>query len=152
LSQAGASSQQYLTFKLAGEEYGVGVMLVQEIRGWSTVTVLPNAPDWMLGVLDLRGVAVPIMDLRRRFELEPAQFGPSTVVIVIRVPDGGVDRVVGIVVDAVSEVYDIDAASCHSLPDLGSTAANEVVQALAQTDGKTLILLNAACLTASALH
>ncbi len=66
----------------------MGVMLVQEIRGWSAVTVLPNAPDWMLGVLDLRGEAVPIMDLRRRFALEPAQFGPSTVVIVIRVPDG----------------------------------------------------------------
>jgi purine-binding chemotaxis protein CheW len=152
VSQERGSSQQYLTFKLAGEEYGVGVMLVQEIRGWSAVTVLPNAPDWMLGVLDLRGEAVPIMDLRRRFALEPAQFGPSTVVIVIRVPDGATQRVVGIVVDAVSEVYDIDAASCRSLPDLGSAAATELVQALAQTDGKTLILLDAARLTAGALH
>ncbi len=152
MSQVNGSTQQYLTFKLAGEEYGLGVMMVQEIRGWSAVTVLPNAPAWMLGVLDLRGQAVPIIDLRRRFDLEPAQFGPSTVVIVIRVPDGGEYRVVGIVVDAVSEVYDIDAASCRSLPDLGSAAATELVQALAHADGKTLILLDAARLTAPPSH
>ena len=146
------AAQQFLTFKLAGEEYGVGILMVQEIRGWSAVTAMPHAPDWMLGVMDLRGEAVPIIDLRRRFALEPAPFGPSTVVIVIRVPDGATQRVVGIVVDAVSEVYDIDTASCRSLPDLGSAAANELVQALAQTDGKTLILLNATRLMASALH
>ncbi|HEY3808634.1 MAG TPA: chemotaxis protein CheW [Steroidobacteraceae bacterium] len=148
----GGSCQQYLTFKLAGEEYGVGVMMVQEIRGWTAVTVLPNSPPWILGVLDLRGVAVPIMDLRRRFDLEPAQFGPSTVVIVLRVPGEQRDRVVGLVVDAISEVYDIDAANCRSLPDLGSTASAEIVQALAQADGKTLILLDAARLTTAAVH
>ena len=152
MSGAVASRQQFLTFKLAGEEYGVGILLVQEIRGWSAVTSVPHAPPWMLGVMDLRGVPVPIMDLRRRFDLEPAQFGPSTVVIVIRVPNGEEHRTIGLVVDAVSEVYDIDAADCHRLPELGSAASREVVQGLAHAEGKTLILLDAAQLTASALH
>jgi purine-binding chemotaxis protein CheW len=152
MSGASAARQQFLTFKLAGEEYGVGILLVQEIRGWSAVTSIPNAPHWMLGVMDLRGVPVPIMDLRRRFDLEPAQFGASTVVIVIRVPSGEGQRTIGLVVDAVSEVYDIDAADCRTLPELGSSASNEIVQGLAQADGKTLILLDAARLTATALH
>jgi purine-binding chemotaxis protein CheW len=146
------SAHQVLTFKLAGEEYGVGILMVQEIRGWSTVTAVPHAPKWVLGVIDLRGVVVPVIDLRQRFELEPAQFGPSTVVIVIRVPNGGEERTIGLVVDAVSEVYDLDASSLRALPELGSTAASEVVQGLAQTDGKTLILLNAEQLVASAAH
>jgi purine-binding chemotaxis protein CheW len=152
VSREPAASQQYLTYRLAGEEYGLGIRLVQEIRGWSAVTAIPHSPEWMLGVMDLRGVSVPIMDLRRRFELEPAQFGPATVVIVIRVPSGDRERTVGLVVDAVSEVYDIDAADCRSLPDIGSAASNEIVQALAQADGKTLILLDAARLAASAVH
>ena len=147
------SRQQYLTFQLAGEEYGIGILMVQEIRGWSAVTAIPHAPDWVLGILELRGVAVPIIDLRRRFELEPAQFGPSTVVIVVRVPESsGQSRTLGLVVDAVSEVYDIEAANQRSLPEIGSSAASAIVQGLAQADGKTLILLDAARLASSALH
>jgi purine-binding chemotaxis protein CheW len=152
LSQDAASAQQVLTFKLAGEEYGVGIRMVQEIRGWSAVTAIPHAPAWVLGVIDLRGVVVPVIDLRRRFELEPAQFGPATVVIVIRVARGGKDCTVGLVVDAASEVYDIDASSYRALPELGSSAASAVVQGLAETDGKTLILLDAEQLAASATH
>jgi len=152
LSHNAASAQQVLTFKLAGEEYGVGILMVQEIRGWSAVTAIPHAPNWVLGVIELRGVVVPVIDLRQRFELEPAQFGPSTVVIVIRVASGGEERTIGLVVDAVSEVYDIDASTYRTLPEVGSTVASEVVQGLAQTDGKTLILLNAERLAASAAH
>lgn len=140
---SGTGSQQFLTFKLAGEEYGVGILKVQEIRGWSAVTAIPHAPAWVLGVIDLRGVVVPVIDLRRRFDLEPADFGPATVVIVIRVSGSGEDRTIGLVVDAVSEVYDIDDSSFRALPDLGSTAASDVVQGLAHTDGKTVILLDA---------
>ncbi len=146
----GAANQQFLTFKLAGEEYGVGILTVQEIRGWSAVTAIPHSPPWVLGVIDLRGVVVPVIDLRRRFELAPATFGPSTVVIVIHVATGGEQRTVGLVVDAVSEVYDIDQSAFRQLPDLGSTAAAEVVNGLAHTDGKTVILLDAARLAACA--
>ena len=139
----GSDSQQFLTFKLAGEEFGVPILNVQEIRGWSAVTVIPHVPAWVLGVIDLRGVVVPVMDMRRRFDLEPAEFGPATVVIVIRVSESDAVRTIGLVVDAVSEVYDIDRAAYRPLPDLGSTAASEIVQGLAHTDGKTLILLDA---------
>lgn len=152
MNQPTHGTQQFLTFKLAGEEYGVGILMVQEIRGWSAVTAIPHSPEWVLGVMDLRGVAVPVIDLRRRFELEPATFGPSTVVIVIRVPNEGQERTVGLVVDAVSEVYDIDATTFRRLPELGSAASTDVVHGLAQADGKTLILLDAARLAVSAVH
>ena len=146
----GAVNQQFLTFKLAGEEYGVGILTVQEIRGWTAVTAIPHSPPWVLGVVDLRGVVVPVIDLRRRFELAQAEFGPSTVVIVIRVNTGAEERTVGLVVDAVSEVYDIDESAFRQLPDLGSSAAGEVVNGLAHTDGKTVILLDAVRLAACA--
>jgi len=146
----GAANQQYLTFKLAGEEYGVGILAVQEIRGWSAVTAIPHSPPWVLGIIDLRGVVVPVIDLRWRFALAKAQFGPSTVVIVIRVATGAAERTVGLVVDAVSEVYDINESALRQLPDLGSSAAAEVVNGLAHTDGKTVILLDATRLVANA--
>ncbi|HEY6452124.1 MAG TPA: chemotaxis protein CheW [Steroidobacteraceae bacterium] len=152
MSEQAAGAQQFLTFKLADEEYGVGILMVQEIRGWSAVTAVPHSPPWVLGVLDLRGVAVAVIDLRARFELAPAQFGPATVVIVLRVPGSAGERTIGLVVDAVSDVYDIDAASLRALPELGSAAASAVVQGLAQADGKTLILLNAHELASSAVH
>ena len=152
MNQPTAGSQQFLTFRLADEEYGVGILMVQEIRGWSAVTAIPHAPPWILGVMELRGVAVPVIDLRRRFELGPASFGPSTVVIVIRVPGEGQERTVGLVVDAVSEVYDIDLATFRRLPELGSAASSDIVHGLAQADGKTLILLDAARLAAGSLH
>ena len=140
---AEAESYQVLTFVLGSETYGVDILRVQEIRGWSPVITIPHQPEWVLGVLDLRGVIVPIIDLRRRFDLSPAKFGPATVVIVIRVSTGASDRTVGLVVDAVSEVYDVAQDALHDLPDVGSNAASEVVSGLAHTDGKTIILLDA---------
>ena len=124
-----AANQQFLTFKLAGEEYGVGILTVQEIRGWSAVTAIPHSPPWVLGVVDLRGVVVPVIDLRRRFELAQAEFGPSTVVIVIRVHTGGEERTVGLVVDAVSEVYDIDESAFRQLPRAKWSTASRIPMA-----------------------
>ncbi|HEY2633642.1 MAG TPA: chemotaxis protein CheW, partial [Steroidobacteraceae bacterium] len=85
---AADSSEQYLTFMLAGEEYGVDILRVQEIKGWDKVTRIPHTPDYVLGVINLRGAVVPILDLRRRFGLETIAFGPTTVVIVVRVMSG----------------------------------------------------------------
>jgi purine-binding chemotaxis protein CheW len=150
-NQEGRSAQQVLTFHLAGEEYGLGIRNIQEIRGWTAVTCIPHAPPWVLGVLDLRGSIVPVIDLRRRFGLESAQFGPSTVLIVIRVTGGAVERNFGLVVDAVSEVYDISPSHCRALPELGSEVARSFVDSLATIDGKTVILLDARRL-AETLH
>jgi purine-binding chemotaxis protein CheW len=139
----GAHTQQFLTFELAGQEYGVGILQVQEIRGWSEPTVIPHSPPWLLGVIDLRGAVVPVIDMRRRLAVSAAEIKPSTVVIVIRIGANQEERNFGLVVDAVSDVYDIDEAALRALPELGNRAAGELVRGLAQVDGKTLILLNA---------
>ena len=81
---AGDAAGQYLTFLLAGEEYGLEILRVQEIKGWDSATPIPNTPDHVLGVLNLRGAVVPIIDLRKRFNLDSIPYGPTTVVIVVR--------------------------------------------------------------------
>src|SRR5262245_54636416 len=95
-------SRQYLTFTLAGEEYGVDILRVQEVKGWTPVTRMPRLPAFVSGVLDLRGSIVPIIDMRARFELERIEYGRTTVIIVINVGSAGSARAVGIVVEAVS--------------------------------------------------
>jgi len=110
------ATSQYLTFLLAGEEYGLDILKVQEIRGWEQPTMLPNALNYVLGVINLRGTVVPIIDLRQRFALEKSQFGQTTVVVIVKVSSADKERTVGIVVDAVSEVYNVNDEQirrCH---------------------------------------
>lgn len=137
-----AASEQYLTFMLAGEEYGVDILRVQEIKGWDKVTRIPHTPEYVLGVINLRGAVVPILDLRRRFGLEAISFGPTTVVIVVRVAGARDERVVGIVVDAVSEVYNVEAADSKPPPDVCGNVDTVFVKALATVEDKMLILLD----------
>jgi purine-binding chemotaxis protein CheW len=137
-----ANGEQYLTFLLAGEEYGVDILRVQEIKGWDKVTRIPHTPDYVLGVINLRGAVVPILDLRRRFGLEAIAFGPTTVVIVMRVGTGSEERTVGVVVDAVSEVYNVSAADAMPPPDVCGSVDTVFVKALATVDEKMLILLD----------
>jgi purine-binding chemotaxis protein CheW len=147
-SKAGAdksateTSEQYLTFMLAGEEYGVDILRVQEIKGWDKVTRIPHSPDYVLGVINLRGAVVPIVDLRRRFGLETIEFGPTTVIIVMRVAGARHERTVGVVVDAVSEVYNVDPADMKPPPDVCGGVDTVFVKALATIEEKMLILLD----------
>src|SRR5579863_9714575 len=136
------SSEQYLTFMLAGEEYGVDILRVQEIKGWDKVTRIPHTPEYVLGVINLRGAVVPILDLRRRFGLETIEFGPTTVVIVVRVMSGRGERTVGVVVDAVSEVYNVGAADTKTPPDVCNGVDAAFVKALATIEDKMIILLD----------
>lgn len=136
------TSEQYLTFMLAGEEYGVDILRVQEIKGWDKVTRIPHTPDYVLGVINLRGAVVPIVDLRRRFNLDAIAFGPTTVVIVMRIMRGRVEHVVGVVVDAVSEVYNVDPAESKPPPDVCGSIDTVFVKALATIENKMLILLD----------
>lgn len=133
---------QYLTFRLGNEEYGIDILRVQEIKGWSGATPMPQAPAHVLGVINLRGLVVPIVDLRRRFELPPAEFGPTTVVIVVRVMENDAARVVGLVVDAVAEVYQLAASAVKPPPELGEAAREEFVRGLASVEDKMIILLD----------
>jgi purine-binding chemotaxis protein CheW len=141
-TSAAATSDQYLTFMLAGEEYGVDILRVQEIKGWDKVTRIPHTAEYVLGVINLRGAVVPILDLRRRFGLEMIDFGPTTVVIVVRVAGGRGERTVGMVVDAVSEVYNVDAADTKPPPDVCGSVDTVFVKALATVEEKMLILLD----------
>jgi purine-binding chemotaxis protein CheW len=102
-----ATTEQYLTFIMEGEEYGVDILVVQEIRGWESATPVPNSPAYVKGVINLRGTIVPIIDLRGRFDLSKPDYGPETVVIVIKVETEKGPRVMGIIVDAISDVYDV---------------------------------------------
>ncbi len=140
-SDTQADSSQYLTFLLGGEEYGVDILRVQEIKGWDNVTQIPNTPDYIKGVINLRGAIVPIIDLRQRFNLENTQYGPTTVVIVLKVRNNEKERTVGIVVDAVSDVYNIAGDDMKPPPDFGDIDV-EFVNGLATIDDKMVITLN----------
>jgi purine-binding chemotaxis protein CheW len=102
-----ATTEQYLTFIMEGEEYGVDILVVQEIRGWESATPVPNSPAYVKGVINLRGTIVPIIDLRGRFDLSKPDYGSETVVIVIKIETEKGPRVMGIIVDAISDVYDV---------------------------------------------
>ncbi len=137
-----SGADQYLTFILADEEYGVDILRVQEIKGWNGATPIPNTPDYIMGVINLRGTIVPIIDLRRRFGMEPMEFGPMTVVIVLRVQGEERERTMGIVVDAVSEVYNVKPDEMKPPPDLGDAMETQFIQGMATVDEKMVILLN----------
>ena len=136
------NADQYLTFMLAGEEYGVDILRVQEIKGWGKVTPIPNTPDYVRGVMNLRGTIVPIIDLRKRFNLESIEYGPTTVVIVLRIESEGRDRIMGIVVDAVSDVYAVPNEELRESPDFGGNVNVDIVKGLATVDEKMVIMLN----------
>lgn len=136
-----ALTRQYLTFLLDGEEYGVDILRVQEIKGWDKVTPIPNTRDFIQGVINLRGAVVPIIDLRRRFAKDPVAHSKTTVVIVLKVQGEKAERTMGFVVDAVSDVYSVGADQLRPAPDFGGTEAR-FVKGLATVDRKMIILLD----------
>ncbi|MER2601088.1 MAG: chemotaxis protein CheW [Candidatus Competibacter phosphatis] len=139
---AALDERQYLTFSLAGEQYGIDILKVQEIRGWTPVTHIPNVPDFVKGVMDLRGAIVPIVDLRGRFNLEAVTYSNLTVVILAMVGEGAGSRVVGLVVDGVSDVLDIQPGEIQPPPDFGSTVNTEFLKGLVTRETGMVLLLD----------
>jgi purine-binding chemotaxis protein CheW len=137
-----AGFAQFLTFVCAGEEYGVAILCVQEIKGWEGVTRVPYAPHYLLGVMNLRGVIVPVIDMRTRFGLAPRAPDSSSVVIVVRVHTERGEKTAGIVVDAVSEVYSVAPDHIKPTPELGASADRACVHSLASIDEKMVMLLD----------
>jgi purine-binding chemotaxis protein CheW len=133
-----ADGQQFLTFRLADEDYGVEILRVQEIKGYSRVTPLPNTPPEIKGVMNLRGTVVPILDLRIRFGLPENEYTRFTVIIVVTV---GV-KVVGLIVDAVSDVLNVGASELVPTPDLGSGVDTSFMTGMARTGERLVTLLN----------
>lgn len=136
------AANQYLTFILAGEEYGVDILRVQEIRGWSAVTRIPNTPEFIRGILNLRGAIVPVIDLRLRFGIEKIDYGPTTVIVVLKVTHNNVQRIVGLVVDGVSDVYNVREQELKPPPDFGVTVHTEFIKGMAAIAEKLVILLD----------
>lgn len=134
--------QEYLTFILQGEEYGVDILCVQEIRVWSPVTELPNKPSYIKGVINLRGVIIPIIDLRVRFGKEPLEYNEQTVTIILRHRSEEKTMVVGIVVDAVSEVYKLSKNLIRKAPAFGNNIDSCFLKGLASVEDKLIILLD----------
>lgn len=135
-------TEQFLTFIVAGEEYGVDILCVQEIRGWESATPIPNAAPHIKGVINLRGTIVPIIDLRQCFGMESIDYTPITVVIVLKVLTEQGERVMGIVVDAVSDVYSLAEKDMRAAPDIGSSMNTEFIKGLVNVDNKMVILLD----------
>lgn len=137
------NTEQFLTFILSDEEYGVDILRVQEIKGWDAVTKVPNTPDYVRGVINLRGTIVPIIDLRTRFSMEQREYGPTTVVIVLKVMSSDNDsRIMGIVVDGVSDVYNVKKEEISAAPDFGEGVDSSFVKGLATVEEKMVIILD----------
>ena len=136
------STKQMLTFVLGEETYGVDILRVQEIRGWQPVTRIPQSPRHVLGVLNLRGSIVPIVDLRMRLDLESAEYTAVTVIIVLSIRGAHGNRDVGVVVDAVSDVVNVQGADMKPAPDLGSQVSTEYIQGLATIAERMVMLLD----------
>lgn len=133
-----SSEEQFLTFRLHGQDYGITILKIQEIKGWDKITPIPNSPDYVKGVLNMRGVIVPVIDLRLRFGLPEAERDIFTVIIVANVNG----RLAGIVVDAVSDVINIGAGQMCEAPEYEGQENREFVKGLAEVDGKLLVLLD----------
>jgi len=132
------AKREYLAFALGAEQYAVDLLQVQEIRGYEAVTRIANAPEHILGVINLRGRIVPILDLRVRFGLEHASFNEQTVAIILNVREA----VVGAVVDAVSDVVQIGADDIKDTPTLSSTVNTDHMTGMATVDDRMLIMLD----------
>ena len=132
------SIREFLAFKLGAEEYGIDILRVQEIRSYEAPTRIANAPDFIKGVVNLRGVIVPIVDLRLKFKLERADYDSFTVVIVLNIGH----RVVGMVVDGVSDVITLTPEQLRPVPEFNSAVDSDHLLAIGAIDERMLILVD----------
>ena len=140
------NGDQYLTFSLDKEQYGVDILSVEEIRSWETPTIIPNAPSYVKGVINMRGVIVPIIDLRLKFNIGEAVYSELTVVIVLKVEHSNGVRTIGFVVDSVSDVLDADESDIKPAPSIGGKVPKVYVDGLVNVGEKVVTLLNVSTL------
>jgi purine-binding chemotaxis protein CheW len=145
-AHAAGLPNEYLTFTLGEEEYGVDILKVQEIRGYDTVTRIPDAPDFIKGVINLRGTIVPVLDMRLKFKLGKVEYNEFTVMIILTVAG----RIVGMVVDGVSDVMQLSDAQIRPAPEFGSAMNTRYITGIGALDERMLILIDIEKLMASA--
>jgi purine-binding chemotaxis protein CheW len=137
-NQAPGASGEYLAFTLGDEVYGIDILMVQEIRAYETVTKIANTPDFIKGVINLRGVIVPIVDMRIKFRLGAVDYNQFTVVIVLNV----CGRVIGMVVDGVSDVIALTSEQIHAAPEFGSSLDTQYLIGMGTMDERMIILVD----------
>jgi purine-binding chemotaxis protein CheW len=133
-----ATSGEYLTFTLGAEEYGIDILKVQEIRGYDAVTKIANAPEFIKGVINLRGVIVPIVDLRIKFNLGSLTYDQFTVVIILNIGK----RVMGVVVDGVSDVIQLSSDNLRPSPEFGSILDTRYILGLGTVEERMIIVVD----------
>jgi purine-binding chemotaxis protein CheW len=141
-SKQSSTHEQLLTFIVNGEEYGVDILRVQEIRGWTTPMPIPNTPAYVKGVINIRGDIVPIADLRERLGLEHRDYGATTAVVVLRVLNGSRHRIMGIVVDAMSDVTNVPSTDIKPPPDFGGGNGPSLAKGIATLSDKMVTILD----------
>ncbi|WP_028863651.1 chemotaxis protein CheW [Psychromonas aquimarina] len=134
----GTEESGYLTFTLGDEEYGIDILTVQEIRGYDSVTSIANMPEFIKGVINLRGIIVPIVDMRIKFNLGDVTYHEMTVVIILNIAD----RVVGMVVDGVSDVISLSREQIKEAPEFGAVVDTKYIKGLGVVDQRMLILID----------
>ena len=142
-AQSGADREgKYLTFFLADEEYGIGILKVKEIIGMMTITPVPQTPAFVKGVINLRGKVIPVIDLRLKFGMEEIEYNERTSIIVVEVRGGSGTVQIGIVVDSVSEVVNIKGEDIENTPTFGSRLDTDYILGMAKMGGGVKILLD----------
>ena len=141
-----SAGNEYLAFKLGQEEYGIDILKVQEIRGYESVTRIANAPEFIKGVINLRGIIVPIVDMRIKFNLGEPRYDQFTVVIILSIAG----RVVGMVVDSVSDVTTLQPEQIRPAPEMGTALNTDYLVGLGTLEERMLILLDIERLMSSA--
>lgn len=136
------SQGKYLTFRLGNEEYGLGIMMIKEIIGMMTITAIPQTPSYVKGVINLRGKVIPVVDLRLRFSMEEIPHDDRTCIIVTDIGGGAADVLVGLIVDSVSEVMNIDSDKIEPPPSFGITLDTDYILGIAKSDSDVRILLD----------
>ncbi|MDQ3261250.1 MAG: chemotaxis protein CheW [Pseudomonadota bacterium] len=137
-NQKAAEKQEFLAFTLGSEEYCIDILKVQEIRGYEPVTPLPNTPAFMKGVVNLRGLIVPIIDLRIKLDLYKVEYDQFTVVIILGIRG----RIIGVVVDSVSDVVALEADEIKPAPQMGAAIKTDYINGLASVDERMLIIID----------
>ena len=133
---------KYLSFSLAEEEYGIGILKIKEIIGMMNITIVPKTPEFVKGVINLRGKVIPIIDLRLRFGMEAAEYTERTCIIVVEIESKSGTVLIGIVVDSVSEVLNVRAENIEPSPTFGTGLDTEYILGMAKIDSGVKILLD----------
>lgn len=133
---------KYLTFTLAKEEYGIGILKVKEIIGMMPITTVPRTPGFLKGVINLRGKVIPVVDLRLKFEMEEMTYTERTCIIVVEIGGQGGSVLIGIVVDSVSEVLNIKGGDIEETPTFGARLVTDYILGMAKMNGGVKILLD----------